>query len=159
MTTRKPTIALLTLATTLTTGLAFAIQPSQAQVWQFGRDRSPAPQTVQPHHPDNYSVLPSASGQWQGGMHSKGDDAVASVKVQIKSSPTGYQGTWQLLGAAGVLKQGILTGTQQGQTINLKLEKFNGNNTTVLNGTFKANGKSISGQVANSTFVFFLNKL
>lgn len=142
---RNTLIALFT-ATTLTTGIA--LQPTHAQTVQQGQF---------PVQPLNSFTMPaSAIGAWQGGMHSKGDDAVTSLQLQIKSSASGYQGTWQVLGEGGVLQQGKLSGTQTGNKVSLKLEKFSGNTSLVLSGTLK--GASMSGQVANSNFVFWLNK-
>lgn len=154
MNARKPLIALFTLTTTLTTGLTIALQPTQAQVLQ-GRFSTPSSGSV--HHAGNFSTLASAVGSWKGGMHSKGDDAVTTLQVQIQSSASGYQGNWQVLGEAGILQQGKLSGTQQGNTVTLKLEKYNGNTSLVLNGTIKSGGKSVTGQVGNSNFVGIVN--
>ncbi|MEP0915599.1 hypothetical protein NC981_02120 [Leptolyngbya sp. DQ-M1] len=145
MNARNTLIALFT-ATTLTTGIA--LRPTQAQTVQQGQF---------PVQPLNSFTMPaSAIGVWQGGIHSKGDDAVTSLRLQIKSSALGYQGTWQVLGENGVLQQGKLSGTQTGGKVTLKLEKFSGNTSLMLNGTIK--GALMSGQVANSNFVFSLNK-
>lgn len=153
---RKPMITLLTLATTLSTGLALTVQSSQAQVIRQGR--APISSSVHSQGIGNFTAPVSALGEWKGGMHSKGDDAVSSLRLQIKSSASGYQGSWQILGSAGVLQQGNLSATQQGSTLTIKLEKFNGNQPLLLKGTIKSGGTSISGQVVDSSFVFFLSK-
>lgn len=155
---RKPMIALLALTTTLTTGFTLAAQSTQAQVARQGRDRAPVQSIIQAQLIGNFTAPTSAIGEWKGGMHSKGDDAVTSLRLQIKSSPSGYQGSWQVLGAAGVLQQGSLSGNQQGNSLTLTLEKFNGNTPLVLHGTMKPGGTSVSGQVNNSNFIFFLSK-
>lgn len=158
MTFRKPLLALLTLTTTLATGLTLAVQSTQAQVARQGRNLAPVQSIVHAQQIGNFTTPISAIGDWKGGMHSKGDDAVTSLRLQIKSSPSGYQGSWQVLGAVGILQQGTLSGTQQGNSLTLKLEKFNGNTPLVLHGTIKSGGTAMSGQVNNSSFVFFLSK-
>lgn len=145
MNARNTLIALFT-ATTLTTGIA--LQPTHAQpLWQ---GQFPT-QSL-----NSFTMPASAIGVWQGGIHSKGDDAVTSLRLQIKSSASGYQGTWQILGTTGVLQQGTLSGTQKGSLVTLKLDKFSGNTPLTLTGTIK--GASMSGQIANSNFVFSLSK-
>jgi hypothetical protein len=155
------TIALVTLVTTLSTGLSLAVLPSSAtaQVVRQGRgDRAPATPTVQPQRPLRLTAPQTMSGTWQGNMHSAGDDALSYLTLQMTGSEANYQGTWQVDGQDGILQSGNLSASKQGNTITLSLEQFNGNQPLVLAGTMNANGTTMSGQVVDSTFVFYFTK-
>ena len=157
----KQTIALATLAMTLGSALAMAAYPAQvnAEIIRQGRSGSaPASPTVQPQRPTRLAIPMSVTGDWQGGMHSAGDDAVSSLALQMTGNGSTYQGTWQLLGADENLDEGSLSASKQGNTITLELEGFNGNQSIVLTGTVNANGTAMSGQVVNSSFVFSFTK-
>lgn len=161
MTFSKQTIALVTVVTTLSTGLSLAVLPTSAtaQVVRQGRsDRAPVSPTVHPQRPSRLTAPQTLSGTWQGNMHSAGDDALSHLTLQMTGNESNYQGTWQLEGQDEILQSGNLSASKQGNTITIELEQFNGNQALVLAGTVSANGTTMSGQVVDSTFVFSFTK-
>ncbi|MBE9183090.1 hypothetical protein IQ268_31640 [Oculatella sp. LEGE 06141] len=155
----KQTIALVTLVTTLSTGLSLAPNSATAQVVRQGRsDRAPATPSVHPQRPLRLTAPQTLSGTWQGNMHAAGDDALSYLTLQMTGGGSSYQGTWQLEGQDEILQAGTLSASKQGNTITISLEQFNGNQAIVLTGIVNANGTTLSGQVVNSTFVFYFTK-
>ncbi|MBE9182919.1 hypothetical protein IQ268_30755 [Oculatella sp. LEGE 06141] len=156
----KQTIALTMIVSTLSGALTFTVSPqAEAQVVRQGRsDRTIVAPAVEPLRPLRLTAPISLSGNWQGNIHSSGDDVLTHLTLQITASGSGYQGNWQLHGQAGVLQQGSLNASKQGNAITLALEGFNGNQPIVLTGTIGSGGTTMSGQIVNSSFVFLFTK-
>ena len=125
---------------------------------------TPSAQPAVPDGPFQFQTANSIVGDWQGLMHSAGDDVGAYLHLSI---PAGNApAVWQHMGAEyvndqwvdAVLAQGTLTKTVQGDQVTLMLHNFYGK-TLQLQGSFQNGGQQISGHVAGEpNLVFGLNK-
>ena len=118
--------------------------------------RSPRPSLGRPNRLQGpLSVV----GNWSGGMHSKGDDALAHFQLSIPSGQgANKQGTWKLIGQQGVMAQGPASIQVQGNTVNLDFQNYYGQ-TLELQGSFQNGGQKIAGHdVNNPNYVFAFTK-
>ena len=152
----KQTIALATLVTTLTSGLALTVNPVQASAQTIQPRLTAASPTVQSPGLARFAAPLFLNGSWQGNIHAKGDDALSYLSLKMTGKDSTYQGTWQLEGQDGPLQKGSFSATKQGNAIAIKLEKFNGNQAILLSGT--AGATSMAGTVVNTNLVFSFKK-
>ena len=152
----KQTLALVTLVTTLASGLALTANPVQAGAQTIQPRLTAASPSVQSPGLARFTAPQFLAGSWQGNLHAAGDDALSHLTLKMTGKGSTYQGTWQLEGQDGPLQKGSLSATKQGNAIQIKLEKFNGNQAIVLSGTVGAT--SMSGKVVNTNFVFSFTK-
>ena len=143
---------------------------NEATAWPI-RARKPAQVQV---HPGRIGGSPqlkaptSIVGQWTGSMNYQGDDVLTNLELNIPAG--GGAASWRHMGSKqvngqwdGVLKQGSLSRSVQGDQVELTLNNFYGN-AVALEGSFQNGGQKIAGQkiaghaVGQQSLLFRFNK-